>query len=714
MKKQDIFKKIAKLNSDNKDVKAPKEKKPLSTKAKVSYSLLGVSAFALVLGLGIGIPISAASQSTIISKLRDSQEVGVTFSSPKGDKDLTIGTILSNYKSDSNVQRENLDKAKKSLIEFLYNQEYEASKVFNAAWENTNTSETQGNSRRFTIRSFAEIRESEKKFLEDERSRYQRTFGFDNWESEFNKYLNTDSRYNGAVNFEQALDSLAISKAVDTAFARFKLTFDTTFTLNDIENRILKDDIKDENGNIVFKKGDKLFKDIIVVGQNAESANIVNASGQKSNTNNQDDKNLKVAVFITKSFIKKYINPKNIIDELYFSANAPLKNNFQFFNISQVSINAKPNAQDFKNAWSVDKTALEQLLAYKPIKPSDQTATTNEVRNNLELLEKFQGGLSKDVDQNKNDQVLLTTLDYDGNKNRAKNLGQLPLASAQGVLNNNDASYILAFLDDIFSPKDNSQILSKTLFENIKKYVFKNNENLLPETSTLKGKDLSQIKEINRKLKDFIQGLSDNQLREAGKAFQKTFAASDSDDRLKTIYKISNQLKIALDSKGLKVIAYDKIDTYEKFAKIIKEQLQLKANNQIDSSINSTIDIAQIFSGITNNDFIQALVITDDSFKQTLVKDLGNISESAKNDFLNSVTQSSNNYLNFYILDQVLQINSKLQNYITQVTLNNSNADFKYDKTKERWELTKVPDKEARQAILDDLETRFSVRKGQK
>lgn len=119
--------------------------------------------------------------------------------------------------------------------------------------------------------------------------------------------------------------------------------------------------------------------------------------------------------------------------------------NFNFFEISQISINAKPNTKDAKSPWTVDKKTLQELLTYKVLKTSSESSLAEQVSNNLELIENFKGGNSTDPTQNNQDKILLSTLDYENNKKSAEILGQLPIASLSQTLTNNEAGYIFAF-----------------------------------------------------------------------------------------------------------------------------------------------------------------------------------------------------------------------------------------------------------------------------
>lgn len=264
MSKLNLLQKIARLNSKEKNnqPKNKKSKKPVSKKRKVVYSIIGVGAFALILGLGIGVPVGASKTSGALVQQRDKNDILVSISTPTGDQNISTSQLLSAIKTTGEQQNEELKLAKKKIVEYLYDQEVENAELFQKAWNDTNSDKTSNNGKTFTIKSKEDVRKEEENKLKDERTKFQKNFGFNNWETEFNKELATE-KYGNAKSFDEAVDYLTFQALIPVAFARFKFELNTSFTNSDVTNRILKNDIKNKSGQVVFHKGDRLFKNII-------------------------------------------------------------------------------------------------------------------------------------------------------------------------------------------------------------------------------------------------------------------------------------------------------------------------------------------------------------------------------------------------------------------------------------------------------------------
>ncbi|CNR92860.1 Uncharacterised protein [Salmonella enterica subsp. enterica serovar Typhimurium str. DT104] len=130
MKKQNIFQKIANLNSN---INQEKPKKTPKNYKKVWISIIAVAGFLTVIGLGVGIPLVYSNVPKNFLYKRDPKLDIILLKSPKSNKNLKVEDLLSVFRSNHLKQKENLEEGQKYLIEFLYNQEYQASKVFQAA-----------------------------------------------------------------------------------------------------------------------------------------------------------------------------------------------------------------------------------------------------------------------------------------------------------------------------------------------------------------------------------------------------------------------------------------------------------------------------------------------------------------------------------------------------------------------------------------------------
>ncbi|SYV92161.1 Uncharacterised protein, partial [Mesomycoplasma hyorhinis] len=185
------------------------------------------------------------------------------------------------------------------------------------------------------------------------------------------------------------------------------------------------------------------------------------------------------------------------------------------------------------------------------------------VRNGLDSLESFKKE-AESYKTNQEDKVLLTVINPSTNKTLANSYGKLPLQNLSQIFENNSVQFGLSFLDKLYKPKSTTQLLSKTLFENIKSEVFKNNKNLLPDSSSLVGKTVAEIKEINRRLKDYIEKLSDTELNKAGEALKKTFGEEKDNFRISNSYSLTDNpnIRIVFDDKGMSILKVSQIKSW--------------------------------------------------------------------------------------------------------------------------------------------------------
>ncbi|MGZ9453700.1 HinT-interacting membrane complex protein P80 [Mycoplasma sp. AC157] len=726
MSKEKLSKKLARLNSKS-EKKQKKERTPEQIKKrKILNGVLFASAALVVSGLAIGIPLGITNaQPTKIAARADS-DILVSISTPNGPKNLNLQDIINATQTDSVINKEQFDEAQKVLINYLYEEEYDASQLFKKAWDKSYVAGKTSANDRFNpnFKSYDDLKQSQQKFLEDERRRYQRTYGFQNWESEFNKYISTDPKFGGAVNFDKAVEYLTYKEAEKKAFARFTPEFSTTYLYKDVKNRVLSEDIKDKNGNIVYKKGDRLFKDIIILEDDADKgSNVVNGfipnierESDKSKTESEKEKikdEYKVSAFLTNSYVKEYMNANNVINKFYFNNNALLKDKFSFFDVSQLVIHANQNSSNAQDAWTIAKADLKELLRYSVTQINSNDLTTQEVKTTLSLIENFKGNTAtSDENQKSTDRILLNTINSSVNKTNAQNLGQLPLRNLSQIFDSEDSSYGITFLDNVFSAKEATHILSTTLFSKIKEKLFANgHENLLPDASTLTNKKLTEINELNKKIADFIDKLSDGELKKAGEAFKETFGeTTDSSYRIHTIYKLTENSSIIYSSKGLNIILKNSINTFDKLQEILKKELQLNANNQINSSITNRLKINDLFNELKNESFVLKDTISDEKFKTKLLTDVkSNKSEEEKTNYIKSLEKNIDNKIISYSNDLILKINTKIETYLTEIKKYNLNADFNFDNTKNYWTITGKTEKSDVDTIYDALQKHFGI-----
>ncbi|UWD34324.1 HinT-interacting membrane complex protein P80 [Mesomycoplasma molare] len=725
MSKEKISKKIARLNSKEKN-KESQNKTPEQIKKQkiIKWSLLGVFS-SILTAMAIGIPLGVSNISPRIAETRKPDTQVASIISPNNVLNITVSDLEKISKTESVANKEEFDQAKISLVKFLYEEEYKASKIFKNAWDKSFVNgKTSANSRfNSSLKSYDEVKETQRKFLEDERRRYQRSYGFQNWETEFNKYLSTDPKFGGSADFEKAIEYLTYKDIESKAFARFTPQFSTQFLYKDVKNRILSEDIKDENNNVIFKKGDRLFKDLIILddsddkGDKEVNAFIPNIE-KTSDVQKTEEEKLKikdeyrVSAFLTNSYVKDFINANEVVKRFYFDNDALLKDKFAFYSISQLTINATQNDKNANESWKIAKNDLKELLKYKVTAIDSSTQNASEVKTTLEIIENFKGNSTKDLKNRENDRILLNTINSSTNKENSQNLGQLPLRNLNQIFDTEDVSYAISFLDNLFSAKETNQILSTTLFNKLKEKLFTNsNASLLPDASTLNNKKLIEINEINRKIDDFIDKLDEGELKKAGDAFKETFGESDNQSyRISTIYKLSKNNFIIYSKKGLNIIAKEEIKTFDKLKELIKAELQLNANGQNDSSIKSNIKLNELFKELQADSIVLKQAINQKTFTDLLLKEhKANKSEEEKTKYIDSLKRNIENQFITYNNIQILAINSKIESYLNDIKKYNLNSDYNYENTKHDWFIKNKEEQNDVQTIYLALQKHFGL-----
>ncbi|WGI36789.1 HinT-interacting membrane complex protein P80 [Mesomycoplasma lagogenitalium] len=732
MSKENIFKKIARMNSKNKSKKKDTNKTPEQIKkAKtIRYSLFGLG-FVSLSAIAIGVPIGFANVKKVVIDKRDDNSLLVSFSSPDGkDVDLTMKELLDSVKVPSVLNKEKMEEAKKTLVKYLYQEEYEASKLFKEAWDKSYVEGKTSSNSIFNpnFKSYEEVQNEQKNKLEDQRRQYQKNYGYENWESEFNKFLTTNAQFGGATTFEKAVEHLTYTTIQAKALSRFTPEFSTAFLAKDVKNRVLSEDVKDKNGNIVFAKGERLFKDIIILDDSSDKGNSATNAflpniDKKENAQKTPKELAKIAedyrvsAFLTKSYVKEYMNANNVVNKFYFSENAILKDQFYFYDISQLTINATQNQTNAQSFWKIAKNDLKELLKYS-VTELNENNTTKTVKTHLELIENFKGASSDDKNQNVNDKILLDSINSSVNKSNAQFLGQKGLRNLSQIFSGEDASYALAFVNDVYSAKEANNIFSQTLFTKIKEKIFKNgNEILLPESSSLANKSLSEITELNRKLSEFIDKLSDGDLNLVGDAFKETFGETSTNGqpnsyKISTIYKLSENNFVVYSSKGLNIVTKNEINTFDKLQNILKKELQLNANNQNDSSFKSRLQVSQLFDQLKEDQFVLKELLTNDKFKNKLLEEnQANATQEAKDEYLNTLNKNIDNAVNSYSLNKILEINKKVEPYLETVRKNNLNADYKFSDSLNQWVIVNKETKSDIETIFEALQKHYGIKK---
>ncbi|TNK93396.1 hypothetical protein C4M95_05610, partial [Mycoplasmopsis pullorum] len=129
-------------------------------------------------------------------------------------------------------------------------QEVKASKLFQRIW---NSSLLDGEKSRtdLALKSLEELRTEQKNKIADIKKNLKANYGYQNWEKEFQKILQSD-QYGKSTNEESAIKHLLINQIKSKALARYILesSEDSLFDSEDVINRVIKTEVYelDDNG----------------------------------------------------------------------------------------------------------------------------------------------------------------------------------------------------------------------------------------------------------------------------------------------------------------------------------------------------------------------------------------------------------------------------------------------------------------------------------
>ncbi|MGY6172342.1 HinT-interacting membrane complex protein P80 [Candidatus Mycoplasma pogonae] len=672
--KKNVFKYFARLNSkkNNKGQNSNPDSGEDKSNKKSKNWIIGLSV-AGVAAIGIGLAVGLTTTSATKIEALKNEEVLYEIKIPGGGvKKITVSDVVAASKNFFDEDQGEFAKAKRELVQYLYKKEVDASDLFQKAW---NSSKEDGEAdRNFKLETLEQVREKEAKNLEDQKRTFQRSFGVQNWESEWKKELGTD-KYGKSSTEEQAIEFLVLRTIRNQAYGRWLPYIESSFSKKDIEERKAKEDISYTNSAqqvvVVYPKGERIFKNFLNTKNTINNANEVNAIFPNINGNEINEKTL-ASAFLTKSFDPEYRKTNKLINSYVDTFSSA-------FNFSEVIIPAKQDANSAALSWEITKKDLVDLLLYRVL---DNVDNNLNVKQNIELITSFEGALGKTSQQNENDKLLLNTLNSQINVQNV--LGAKPLSNIFEIFKNEEISYANGFLSNLYKAKDVPNLFAE-LLEKIKGVLFNdvNKEVYMPSSASLSTKKINEIEKINVNLENEINKLSDDQVKSlVGQVFRDVFATSQTDFRTKTIYKIAENKYVFLSSKGVHFVVLQKLENLNQFNEVIRQQLQLEANSKIDKSIKPSTDISKTFSYINGEDMIFAQMIKDVEFQNYLKEKLAkNSSDDKKLELINSLTKIGQRIQDNFYINASLESQQKINAYLNQTIDNNINSDYEFNKS---------------------------------
>ncbi|VEU59696.1 HinT-interacting membrane complex protein P80 [Mesomycoplasma neurolyticum] len=721
-KKESWKKKIARLNS--KIEKKDKKKKELTPqqikRRKIIKIILGLLVFSAVLGAGIGVPLGVINTKKTIQSTRQKEDVIAKINNNKINMNEILGVLNNNTK----IENDEFKKVEKELINYLYSQELEGQKLFKKAWDKSYVKDktSSNDTYKVTLTSYEDVKAKKQNIVNDHKLQYQKTFGYDNWETEFNKFLATDPKFNKASTIDEAVEFLVQEEIKGHALARFQPLIKRAFKLKDVKYRVLSEDIKDEKDNIIYKKGDRLFKDIIVLEDTNDSSSIVNAKAATELSKTDKEKTAKeqenilnesyISAFMTNSYVKKYMNGFNLINEFYFEDQAIFKNKFEIFDISQIVLNIVPDSTNINKNWKISQDTLKELLGYS-ITKLDEKNKVLEAKSIFNLLENFQGAISKDKTLNSNDKILLGAINKDANKKNVTNLGQQEFKNLFQFFEQ-DIPFATTFLDDLFKIQKKENVFSKDILEKIKKDIFEKHgkENLIVNEADLVGKDPNEIEGINELIFEFINSLTNENMEEIGKIFKEAFL-NPKDKKMNMLFKINdvNNLYMTYNSRGLILFNKKSISKIDDLKKIILDDLLIDANSKFNKTNEARINISNLFKELEQNKLIIKKLINEPEFKNVILDKLQvNKTQEQKTKYIEALENNVNKFASGYYVLKAIEIAEKVNKHFEEIKKNNSSSDLIFDATNKEWKFENKQDQNDIDAIFESVLKKLKVK----
>ncbi|ADE19993.1 HinT-interacting membrane complex protein P80 [Mycoplasma crocodyli] len=643
--RKSFFEKLTELNTSHEE-----SKKVKSIKKKKNFKIwITLGALAVVVASAITIPLVINTTKVNYKPARANDQKVLEFINDKGEKvSINVEQLTNDLKSgDTKIKEKNEELYKKAIF-YLYEQEQKASVKFQRIWNFSREIGEQENNN-IALKSIEEVRKAQKDKLNDVKRTTQNNYGFENWEKQFTTQLASEE-YGKSTSEEEAIEFLVFKEIEHNALRSFQLenANDTLFKTKKDINRVASADIfevdsdgnkvldKSKNPIIIVKKGDKSFKEFVK---------------EKNYFEVKDSE--KIITLKTRSFIPQKWNVDPFIDDF-------LKNNTPYVS-SLFTIPGVPPTL-LSTPWTVDKDKYINLALYSIV--------DNKVVLNGSLISKFKNiedYVLEPNDEKNKDKALyenyLNALSSDPDELK-KNLGSSGVTSLTQLFKNDNASLAMAMVNDLFETNTHKlpEVDLETLFkENYNTSTFAKIAALLAETKTIeteytsateetkKAEALNKLsdktKEINTIIKTYLTQIKSDEFNTTiGENYKNTFVKTHKNEEyLSFAYNVKGApgVKAIITQGGISLLTYKKVDTKEKFMKLLKSDLVNLSESKPDyfktlqilnaslTSKNSIIDFTLQDSGFDSYLKTQTNIFSEDKKQKYNDQDLNNLKNSA-------------------------------------------------------------------------------------
>ncbi|RMA79069.1 hypothetical protein JN00_0116 [Metamycoplasma subdolum] len=713
----------------------PKENKNQTTTEKstrrkkiIAGAIWGI-VLAGAIATGITIPVVQA-QKKLPKPLPSLKESDVIFqvTDPNGKVHQIKYDDVSKISSTINKKAHITQEVEKHLANYLYEKEYEASLKYEAIY---NANKVGSAIKHFALQSIDSIKDEKKKEIEDLKKRFQNQFGFDKqWEQKFKEEI-AKPEWGNATSEQLAIEFKTAEALKANAFRRYQTEINQDFTykeLNDgfiLANADIYYTYKGKRVDIA-KKGDKIPLPFAIKDENF----VLPKAGDPELQIHKEEE-LKIPLFVTRSFIFEEKNPLKFITEWIKKKQIIT---------SDLTLLAHPN-EDRMKPWVVTKEEVIKLLQFSSYQKEDD-ANKVELEIGINRLAKFKGIspviLAAEINetvvrQAENEKTLVQQVS--SNTSNASKYGSQGFKSLKDLISSQQPNEYLPLISSLLgdatgSGKNLFKFEEKnTLFVDLAKelltQVFKDDISIKTEIET-KSDPANNVKllddktyvedyaKLNNKIKDFITDMDQKDFEKlAGEAFRKIFAKSTAPG--KDQYKVSTVIKVNdnflyVTGTGVTIKNIQELKNEDQIKKIIIRDLGIKAKLEFVHGFNSPVfELDSIFSSLLDKNFQIADLLNKPDFKTYIKEKEFNeyLSVDKKSKFtdkeINEALEYEKLLKDISTFSLIKNKANEIEGWIKGQANGDLNADFDYDGIKSKFSLLPHTDKEMLPYIFNTL-----------
>ncbi|AXE60517.1 hypothetical protein DA803_00170 [[Mycoplasma] phocae] len=656
------------------------------------------TALSAIVATGIAVPLLQAQRSLPKPSpiLQEDSQILDIISPGNKNKVIKWGDVDKIHEK-LNASKNISDGVESNLTKYLYEKEYEGSLWYEAVY---NADKAKADEKTFALPSIDKVRQEETSKINDLEKKFQDQYGLEKlWREKFLERI-ASKEYGESKTKEAAIEFKVVERLNEHAFRRYKTEVNSDFSYSELKTGIIanKDVYYTYNGKRVdiAKKGETIRLSFAVEDENY----VLPKEGDVEIKTNPKDE-IKIPMFVTRSFIKELKNPSRFI--------APWIQKKQSI-ISTLSLSAHPDFKDSKNPWTVTKEEVIKLLKFSAY---PQKGDKVKLALGIDMLGGFEGLSSllknetvsaDDELKAQNDKKLIEYVASD--TKMADKYGSKGFEDITSHLRAADAKDYIPLLSLLLGDAEESKGIFKfktdnDLFKNLKtnlvkvfgddKFTYQGAEKTFKEVlnsqMTEKNKSdnfVSEYAAYNDAIAKFINDMDEKVFAKSfGEAFRNSFGNTTNNYKVSTIIKVNNQY-VLVGETGIQIQNLFKLDKEEVIKRLIKNDLAIKSKAKYSNSLVSELfNLTTIFDEILTKDYTVNDLLKQDEFKNYIKEQEYKTIDDKKKKFTDediekalTYQKSLNETLKFALITDKA---NKIKEYITKQINSNVYADYKFD-----------------------------------